>query len=352
MTLTPTSPGRLVPMRSVVRVLAALAALTLPLAGCAGTPRRAAPAHGATPTAAVPRPPRGIELPGNSWPSKIAMAPDGTLWAVEGSIGFLASVSPGGRVTQHRLAGPADAPSLDPGYLAIASDGTVWFSCPLGLGRLTPDGKVTLFHDPPLVYGSPYALTAGADGSFWYGGTTSDGWRLVHVTPSLSVSHISVPLHQAGPAITGLAFGPGGRLWFTSSPSGGESGKVGYADAGGHTRVWPTGSPFLSSIVPGPDGALWFAETDAIARVTPEGTISYHRAPAMKYTRGLVTGPGRALWFATASSVGRITMTGRITLWPVPGAQQLTDLVYDTHRHGFWLADARAAVLRWFPVPS
>ncbi|MFG5721373.1 Vgb family protein [Streptomyces murinus] len=321
----------------------------LTLAGCTGTHRTAVPETSAT--SATSRPPRTIELPGNSWPRELAMAPDGTLWVVESSIGFLASISPSGRVTQHHLTDALHAPSLDPGYLTIASDGSVWFSCALDIGRITPDGTVRLFHDPPLVYGSPDTITAGSDGSVWYGGTTADGWRLVHVTAKLVTSHISVPLHQFGPHITGLAFGPGERLWFTSSPIGNERGEVGYTDSHGHTRIWTTDDPFLGPIVPGPDGALWFAERAAIGRITPSGSISYHRAPKMKYTGGLVSGPGNALWFTTSTSLGRITTTGTITLWPIPGARELTDLVYDAHRHGFWVADAEAAVLRWAPLP-
>ena len=338
------------PVRCATRVLAGLLALTLTLAGCTGAHDTAAPETSATSSTA--RPPRTIELPGNSWPGQLAMAPDGTLWVAESSLGFLASISPSGRVTQHRLTDPLHAPSLDPSHLTIASDGSIWFSCPLDIGRITPDGKVSLFHDLPMVYGSPDAITAGSDGSVWYGATTADGWQLVHITAKLSASHVSLPLHQFGPHITGLAFGPGERLWFTSSPIGNERGKVGYADAHGHTRIWPTDDPFVGRIVPGPDGALWFGERVAIGRITPSGSISYHRAPRMKYLGGLVSGPGDALWFTTSTSVGRITTAGTITLWPVPGARELTDLVYDAHRHGFWVADAEAAVLRWVPLPS
>ncbi|TWV46059.1 hypothetical protein FRZ03_15790 [Streptomyces misionensis] len=65
-----------------------------------------------------------------------------------------------------------------------------------------------------------------------------------------------------------------------------------------------------------------------------------------------MSGPGDALWFTTSTSVGRITTAGTIALWPVPGSRELTDLVYDAHRHGFWAADAEAAVLRRVPLPS
>nr|WP_055704728.1 hypothetical protein [Streptomyces puniciscabiei] len=137
-----------------------------------------------------------------------------------------------------------------------------------------------------MVYGSPDAITADTDASIWYGGTTANGWRLVHITASLSASHIPIPLAHFAPHITGLAFGPGKRLWFTSAPIDNERGKVGYTDSRGHTRIWPTATTSPGSITPGPDGALWFSETDAIGRITSSGAISYHRAPAMKNTGG------------------------------------------------------------------
>ncbi|MER6736512.1 Vgb family protein [Streptomyces puniciscabiei] len=337
-------------MRSATHLLTGLLTLTLTLAGCTATHHPAAHEKDATATA-TPRPPRTIELPGNSWPSNIAIAPDGTLWATESSLGFLASISRSGRITQHRLTDPLHAPSLEPSYLAIGSDGSVWFTCALDIGRITPNGKVTLFHRPPLVYGSPDAITADTDASIWYGGTTANEWRLVHITAAFSTSYVHVPLAQFAPHITGLAFGPGKRLWFTSYSLDNERGKVGYTDTHSHTKIWPTdASP--GSIALGPDGALWFSETDAIGRITPSGAISYHRAPAMKNPGGIVPGPDHALWFTTSNSMGRITTAGTITLWPVHGAQELTDLVYDTRRHGFWVADAKAAVLRWFPLRS
>ncbi|WP_371679701.1 hypothetical protein [Streptomyces sp. NBC_01276] len=56
--------------------------------------------------------------------------------------------------------------------------------------------------------------------------------------------------------------------------------------------------------------------------------------------------------FPTSTGVGRITTAGVITVWPLPEARELTALVYDPRHHGFVVADAKAAVLRWFPTPA
>ncbi|WP_053729510.1 hypothetical protein [Streptomyces sp. WM6378] len=341
-------------MHPAVRALACLAlALPLMLTGCTDAHRPAAPEHSATATV-VSRSPQAVELPGNSWPAELAMAPDGTLWAAESSIGFLASISPDGRIIQHRLADAIHSPSLDPTYLAVASDGSVWFTCPNYVGRLAPDGKVSLFGPPVMGPGSPDAITAGADGSVWYGSASVDASQLTHLTASLSATRIPVPLAPFAPHVTSLAFGPGGRLWFTESPISKAPSEVGYADSSRHTEVWrlPLAATPIGSIVPGPDGALWFSETNAIGRITPSGAISSYRTGNMTYVRSVIAGPDHAMWFTTSTEVGRITMAGVISLWPLPGAQDLADLVYEPRHHGFLIADAKAAALRWFPMPA
>ncbi|MEV5949303.1 hypothetical protein [Streptomyces sp. NPDC051993] len=347
----PLSP---LPTRSAVRALSCLAlTLALTLTGCTGAPHRAAPKNSATATMAA-RSPQAVELPGNSWPAELAVAPDGTVWTAESSLGFLASVSPDGRITQHRLADALHAPSLDPTYLAVASDGSVWFTCPNHVGRLAPDGKVSLFDGPVMGPGSPDAITAGADGSVWYGSASVDASQLTHLTPSLSATRVPVPLAPFAPHVTSLTFGPGGRLWFAESPITDQPSEIGYVDTGGHPKVWllPTAATPVGSLVPGPDGALWFSETNAIGRITPSGAISSYRTSAMRYVRSVIAGPDHAMWFTTDTAVGRITTAGVITLWPLPGAQGLADLVYDARHRGFLIADAKAAVLRWFPMPA
>ncbi|MGW0883139.1 Vgb family protein [Streptomyces sp. NPDC002671] len=281
------------------------------------------------------------------------MAPDGTVWVAETSLGFLASISTSGRITQHRLADALHAPSLDPSYLAIASDGSVWFTCPLNVGRVAPDGRVSLFDRPPVVYGIPDVIITGTNGSIWYGSTSFRGSQLIHITSSLSATRVSVPSVQNPLGITGLTQGPGGRLWFTESSNSNDPDEVGYADSSGHTKVWPlpTDVTPVGAIVPGPDGALWFAETNGIGRITPNGAISSYRTPKVKNVLTVIAGPDHALWFTTPTDLGRITTAGVITLWPVPGAKKLTDLIYDSRHHGFLITDPEAAVLRWLPKP-
>jgi streptogramin lyase len=86
-----------------------------------------------------------------------------------------------------------------------------------------------------------------------------------------------------------------------------------------------------SSIAAGPDGALWFVETNAaqIGRITTSGTVTEFPLPA-GFSLPLVisAGPDGALWFTNRVSaalgqagfaqIGRITTSGTITEFPTP----------------------------------
>jgi virginiamycin B lyase len=77
-------------------------------------------------------------------------------------------------------------------------------------------------------------------------------------------------------------------------------------------------------IRPGPDGALWFTETngDATGRFTTDGVFTEYPIPFLlvSTTNGIAVGPDGALWFAgqNESNIGRITTSGVITLYPAP----------------------------------
>jgi virginiamycin B lyase len=77
------------------------------------------------------------------------------------------------------------------------------------------------------------------------------------------------------------------------------------------------------SITAGPDGALWFTDSDSIGRVTTDGVITKFSIPTTDSgPDGITSGPDGALWFieALASKIGRITTVGAITEFPMPTA--------------------------------
>jgi virginiamycin B lyase len=65
------------------------------------------------------------------------------------------------------------------------------------------------------------------------------------------------------------------------------------------------------------------AGADAIARITPSGTITEFPVPSMgSQPRGIAVGPDDNLWFteAAASNLGRITTAGVVTEFSLPAA--------------------------------
>ena len=77
-------------------------------------------------------------------------------------------------------------------------------------------------------------------------------------------------------------------------------------------------------IVPGPDGALWFAnQNSSIGRITVDGELSNIPLGEAHPAGAPTVGPDGNLWFVVgedSSSVGRMTLSGDLTTFPVPRA--------------------------------
>ncbi len=122
-----------------------------------------------------------------------------------------------------------------------------------------------------------------------------------------------VPLYtDSGLSVPGsIAAGPDGALWFLNSNANAigritTTGTFSYFMDPGHTLG-------AGAITAGPDGALWFTNLDAsIGRVdaTTHAVTNYTDA-AVKQAKGITAGPDGALWFTDtgSNSIGRIDPT-------------------------------------------
>src|SRR4051794_33265163 len=65
---------------------------------------------------------------------------------------------------------PLPNPGSGPKTVAIARDGTVWFTESAGnrIGRMAPDGSGLVEYALPHPNSSPRIITAGSDGNFWF----------------------------------------------------------------------------------------------------------------------------------------------------------------------------------------
>jgi virginiamycin B lyase len=129
----------------------------------------------------------------------------------------------------------------------------------------------------------------------------------------------SVPI-RGGSQPFAITMGEDGSFWFTLS----NSSKV--------ARIIPNGSisyartPSLSNpafITPGPDGNIWFGEgsTGKIASVTPNGVITEYQFSFFGVSVGITTGSDGNIWFTdqTDHAVWRYELsTGTFTEFPTP----------------------------------
>jgi virginiamycin B lyase len=117
-------------------------------------------------------------LPARSVPDSITTGPDGNLWFVEYRGPGLGRVTPEGAVTEFTVPGlPASGAVL--AAIAPGPDGAVWFTIGPGLGdlspaattrpgqlgRIAPDGSVTLYTPPGEGVSGP--IVRAPDGSLW-----------------------------------------------------------------------------------------------------------------------------------------------------------------------------------------
>lgn len=110
---------------------------------------------------------------GASSPADIAIAPDGTVWFTEintNKIGKLipSETQPGtsNGITEYEL----PEANSQPHYITVAKDGRVWFTEIMGnrIGRLDPaSGEIKEF-DIPTEDSEPHQIKEGPDGSIWF----------------------------------------------------------------------------------------------------------------------------------------------------------------------------------------
>ena len=137
----------------------------------------------------------------------------------------------------------------------------------------------------------PQEVTVGPDGNLWY----TDEVTGVYTFSPASLQPVPCPSASRSPAVgcavssgnvapTGIVAGPDGALWFTQSNGGNPSNGRAYFPASigrlttlGAYTAYPVPAsarsvPGLDAITVGPNGNLWFTETavDRIGEITPK----------------------------------------------------------------------------------
>jgi virginiamycin B lyase len=117
----------------------------------------------------------------------------------------------------------------------------------------------------------------------------------------------------------------------------------------------PTGNAVPTRIAAGPDGAMWFTESNSnkIGRITSKGKITEYPIPTASATpQGITAGPDGNVWFieATGKKVGQITTSGRIAEFPIPNDSTQPEEITLGKDGNLWFTDANNSIGRVTPA--
>lgn len=212
------------------------------------------------------------------------------------------------------------------GGFVAGPDGAQWFtnsngSPPSQIGRLKSDGTIGALASYTL--GNLGDLTVGPDGNLWatarsFSGNASDLDHIVRITPQLAIT--SYPLPNPNSIPERIVAGPDGALWFTES-NGNRIGRISTSGAITEFTV-PTHASAPTGIAAGADGNVWFTEKvgNRIARISTAGTFaefpSLDPGSAPAY---ITNGPDGRIWFSDKPHrrLGAITAVGTLTSYPI-----------------------------------
>lgn len=246
-----------------------------------------------------------LEKP-KAFPHPIAVAADGTVWfSATGYGGGLLHRTPGGDLVE--------SPQLAPGpwmALVVEASGVVWGTNVFNksgqgqIWRMGVDGGVKYFAIPPDPtrpgsQAAPGGLTIDREGNLWCAGGVTD---IVRLTPaSGAIRHFTTA--DPEDLFNGVAATPDGSIWFTRRLTK----KVGRISPSGQISSYDVDEGAPWEIIVAPDGNLWVSSyrLDTITRLEPTGaTRQYHLPFAVGAT---AAGPDGEIWFSGGNSIGRLT---------------------------------------------
>lgn len=251
--------------------------------------------------------PSGGSGAGNE-PFTLAVGPDGALWFDQYGGSVVGRITTDGSVMEFKV---PSAGSLLGSGLVTGGDGNLWFGEIGKVGRVTPTGQVTEFPIPGVVppVGNPFTLARASSGDIWL---IEVGEMIGLVSRSGSITQFSV----GGQEIVSALIGPDGNLWFAQGQA------IKRMTIDGHATTFPTTTAGRLSLYAGRDDALYFSDQSGqIGRITTEGTIT--QLATIPALTGLMTGPDGNLWFTQGQEldvVGQLTLAGAITSFKVPTA--------------------------------
>jgi streptogramin lyase len=241
------------------------------------------------------------EFPTPTGVNDLTVGADKNIWYASADGGSIGRFNPTtSEVTEFTLSGIGMA-----GWITVGPDGNVWFTDYVNgqIGKITTAGVISVY--PIDAY--PRGLITGMDGNLWFacdkgvGRISTDGRYTVF-------SPVSDGYHWSAGAIT---VGGDQRIWVTFEDRPGKVGAMSTSGVGTEYRMnlYSSSLPYSYSILPGPDGNVWFADADGLARITPAGVVTVFTMPDGLFAPDYLTiGPDGYIWFTDekANRIGRM----------------------------------------------
>jgi streptogramin lyase len=293
-----------------------------------------------------PQPPEGVigrmtpagvvtifPLPTNSAPGAMTAGPDGNIWFVEftgtkivpppmilpGQVysisDSLVRITPNGAMTSFAL--PAGLQALRGPILLTGSDHNLWAVESGEVGKITPDGNVTVIDVGSAATDNIQSAVFGSDGNLWvgnviYSNSTANTPEIDRITPTGAITRFTLPAQIGTPY--DLVDGPDGNIWFLSN---GVQTLISKISASGDVTTYPAPANLTigSLATSTADNSLWFTAEAypvifsnnpiQIGRITTDGAITVNPAQSTSVTGNgpMIFGPGGNLWYLESTTI-------------------------------------------------
>lgn len=220
--------------------------------------------------------------------------------------------------------------------LTIGPDNNIWYTASgpttnTYVSRLSTSGVFKQYGNRTVGSRYPSAISKGSDGNIWYAEQYTQNtflfYHIVNMTTSGTVlGQYNIPTYNTD--ISSMVLGPDGAVWFTEA-SGSRVGKI---TTDGVITEYPVSvggvgpscvAMQMTDITVGPDGNLWFTAAcggsragNAVGKITTAGAYTvYPLSTYNAYPSGIASGPDGNLWFTeqNINKIGKITTAGVVT---------------------------------------